>query len=310
MERFEERKSNESLKPADKEQLPHNVALVERPEARYRILYENHQYFYKHSVAEIRGAHAIALEGITTFSEKIHFRKPLNRETVSYIRENNIPLYLFDIQSDGDYAQLYNISYNLLNIESAVGEIAQAYAGIKAAQAVVKGKMSRRDFLKTGAAAAVGAKGYLAQSIIADESRQLNAQERSLVEAREKISPELDAITFTLRNALWAYKLKTVIVPEEAERSGGKPEIASIVGYEHTEFETMLQKDPKELLEIIAKVMDLLKKALAFFNASKPQLDITAVARYDYDKMTDEGVRSDYRSDTELEKVNEAYLNT
>lgn len=260
MERFEQSRVAEANRSP--EQLPENIVSIELPEARYRILYEDHDHLGDHSVEEIRGADAIAFEGVTTFSEHVHLKIPMDPEVVSHIREKDMPIYLFDIESAGDYAKLYNLRTTLQSIEQAIGEVTQAYAGVKAAQALIKREVNRRDALKIGTAAVIGVKGYLAQDVLSDKNRQLNAQERGLVEAREKFSPELDTINFTLRNALWAYKLKTVIAPQERERVGRKPEIASIVGYNHVGLEAMLQKDSEELLRIISGIMDLLKKAL------------------------------------------------
>lgn len=292
---------SQSGNESTKENLPDNVVTVEAPEARYRIVYEFHQHRRKHEKRAFEGVDAVGIEAVDRFDEQTPFLTGVDpvrvpegvppgftegrQEYLPYLAEQNVPLYFFDIYNGKAYTQIMELTEHIRGAEVTATAIAGAYAALKGVQMVKKPRLNRRDFLKLGAAAAVVAKGGLAvqRTEWPDDNKQMSGMERTVRHAQEMLSPELNAIQFTLRNALWAYKMKSVIAFQSTARIQRKPDIAAIVGAAHIGLEDMLKQDPEALLEVISNVMTALKRATQILGIERPAIDITKTARYEID---------------------------
>lgn len=306
------------------EKLPENVVIVDIPEARFRLLYEFHNHVLEHSPREIRGVDALAFEAATTFSDDTPRSLGLDpnvrpswappgsdNQFASALVESCVPLYFVDIVPGKDFADLRTrIDTNLRSAEIGAGTLASLYVALKGGSSLLERRMSRRDFLKVLGGAAIAGKGFLASydGGMKDKNRNLSEYERDIVALSEKFNPELEAITLTLRNALWVYKLRTLVSFAQYKRLGNKrPEIALVLGAAHTGFEDMAKKNPDELLEKISSIMQWLKQVAEILHIPKPHLDITAVARYEFDTDKNGWKIADIQQSSKLVEIQTAY---
>jgi hypothetical protein len=303
MESFERFKSSEPSKSANS--LPENVAVVDQPEARYRILYEDHRHRREHKAEEIDGVDAVAVEAMGEFNETAPLRAGMDPEFVNlpkwgtvpatdhpeFLRkmvEQDIELFLFDIEYSEDLHNfLFTTTKLLQEEEKAATAVVDAYVALTAGHRLLKTqKLSRRDFIKLSAAGLVGVKGLTTTLPTTDAGNEkVDAFTRGRITAQELLSPELSGIILTLRNALWAYKLKTIIVPHVQSGLGlqKRAEVATIVGAYHIGFEQALRMTPEALLEIISDIMWKLRRVSEFLGIERPSMDIAKVVPYTFD---------------------------
>src|SRR3989344_6403589 len=117
MDRLDRRREKQTPELLEGKELPENVVIVDRPEARYRILYESHHYRREHKVVEVEDVDAVAVEASGSFTGEgfltaagMHpdivpqWIQPEHgtQKFISKMIENNTHLYLFDIEDEGD----------------------------------------------------------------------------------------------------------------------------------------------------------------------------------------------------------------
>ncbi len=319
-----ETKQFEQINPEPhKEELPDNVVIFERPEARYRIIYEMHGV--PHSPEEFGSPDAMAMELITTkkgsyenkeTAEKIVTdfwanelkRVPDNKKSeataeVEYIKNHNIPLYLMDIiDLEGLFQRWGSLEMFLKPVEMTAATAAGVYGGKLIAKNLDR-EMSRRDFLKLAGTGAVG--GYFGTHILEtvlnqmDYSRKkhlnLSPARRIFRKIQEKIHPETERLLIILRNALWAQKLEAIAkhLMEEKHR---RPEIAVKVGAYHIGLEDML-------LEPAGKRSEIIKKFILKFATNQGQVAISPITRVEFSKKEGRWLATDSFREPALEEI-------
>jgi hypothetical protein len=311
---------------SSKEKLPDNVVVLERPEARYRIIYETHTL--PHSPEEFGSPDAIALELVSTgeyrFDNKEAAEKtiidfwnlklkqaPADKKTeaaaeLNYIKGNNIPLYLMDIIDPTFHFTQQVKFYDQLLKSAEIGAAAGAagYIGYKLARKKLRDEpMTRRDFLKlTGAGMASAYFGTqilddLVESSYAQRVRhtKLSGAARALQGINEKIHPETEGLILTLRNALWAQKLEA-IAGHLTNKLGRRPEIAVRVGAYHVGIEDMLQ-EPSH------KRSNSLKRFIGRFGNPGEDVSFSDIARIEFSQKDNKWVATDIFKEPVLEEI-------
>lgn len=275
-------KKNESV-PETKEELPDNVILLERPEARYRIIYELHNL--PHGADAIGYPDALALEGAAlrgTFEDResvekfisIYWQQKLSRapkgkfkEAIaqeSYIINQKIPLYLIDIGDPHLNFDSVVSTRSALKRAEAVGSLGAVTYGIAKVleRRREKKDLTRRDFLKLFGAGAISAYTGTQLLDVLVELYQENKKEhfrQSAVESnfrkiQEIIHPETEAAILTFRNAIWAQKLEFLARRLRKEK---KPELAMIAGVYHSGLENMLKEDQDKRLNSVKRFLKI-----------------------------------------------------
>lgn len=311
-----------------------NVVILERPEARYRIVYEKHNL--PHSIEEIGKPDILVIE---YFQSGREFREDAPAAAVSeysnarsrmaskeeqakfdesreYLQQNKIPICLIDISESGTgFGKKVKWRWAIIRTaEMVLSGLAINFIGIdllkkfidkrvKKLEKEKEAKMSRRDFLKflgAGSVAAYGGTHYLDAALISaspeGSSGHLapSAASRKMRQIQETVHQETEALTLTLRNAVWAQKLQT-IAADIALGLDRKPEIAMQAGAMHTGLEDMLAKKPEERIKIIK---DIMKK----FGPDK-EVDLASIVRANLWGGSDFPQKIDLIRDPELEKL-------
>lgn len=299
--------------------LPQNVALVEQPEARYRVIYEAHNFRPDHTAAELGDARAVSVEWSGPFNELAPRRAlmsnfPRKSELVTRMAQRDIPLYFFDIEHGGDLDRfIWGVLPEIQKRGSDASLVAEFYVLAKLYAVGIKEEpIHRRDFLKMGAAMPFIVKAQLEDeqkriTQSTQSNRQYSPYEKNIVRARELLSPELTAVQFTLRDAVWAYKMKKGIVPETAHGDSPLPEVAAIVGAQHVGFEDALRRSPEELLRTISAVMEALKVVTKTVGQKKLDIDISMLVRYNFDHLVGDWVGEERKQDPELKRIQDTY---
>src|SRR3989338_8106879 len=308
------------------EKVPENVAILDLPEARYRIIYERHGDV--HTAAEVGKVDALAMEVSSDldfsnrkdaewllrglWGRELENRDPETGKRASverawavkeHLEQNSIPLYLVDISGSKYLEPLMVGSAALNGLEAAAGVSA---AGYLATTLKRPKELSRRDLLRGAIAAAIAAKGGIqAASLAADVEAftvkghfQHSDIAKKALRLNQAVSPESHGVPLTLRNAVWAQKLKD-IAQEMKERKGRKPEIAMRVGAGHSGLEDMLRASPEERLQIIRRYMTVLRPLLD----RGGKFMISPIVKYEHDKTNWKWVLSRISKNKELEKL-------
>lgn len=309
---------------SEKEKLPENVKIIERPEARYRIIYEHHGY--QHSPEEIGRPDLLVVErfalgGSYENKDEIEARtadfweetakKPGGKpqgvisEAEKHLIRNKTPLYFIDVgDPEGFLFSAVKDSLEIKGLENIVAAGALGYVGVKVAKDKIKGKasMTRRDFLKLSGAGVMAAftGTELLDSLITEyralgKHYQKNAAERKLQHLREKIHPETTFIMITFRNLLWAEKLQTIAKHYEIMHHR-KPEIALMLGAFHSGIENALAEAPEKRLAVI-------KRFLETFVKKRGLLAITDIAKTEFSDKEKRWIATEIFKDPKLEKI-------
>ncbi|MBI2640749.1 MAG: hypothetical protein HYW91_02605 [Candidatus Sungbacteria bacterium] len=276
-----------------KEKLPDNVVVVERPEARYRIVYEIHKI--PHTPEEIGHPAVLAVEFVS-----FRYDTPAGAEDIlerfwehkaegagksmqervgterKYLEERHIPIAFVDVPYEDVEAALSNEKF-ISFVEVATAVTSAQYVKEKLSGLREEG-FSRREFLKLSAAGMLGA--YTGLELLntlldlywATKSGhgKMSPPERKLIKLQETVHPELKAIILTLRNAIFARKLYALANHFNLVK-GEKPEIAITVGAAHTGLEDMLLEDPLRRGEV-------LEKFFSTFGIDKGKISISPIA--------------------------------
>lgn len=305
------------------EKVPDNVKILDLPEARYRIIYENHSRTL--SPEHIGKADALATEIIVPFDysspegarqaverrwERYEARRSYNPQQTdaesrsafqNYLQSKNIPMYLVDLVEPAD-KKLEHLEMNMLNLalaETLLGTGAAAYLGAKAAQ----GKPSRRDILKMGGAGLLATKAALHGGVWSatntDSHRQLEPAEKMMMEGNELLNPETMGFDLTFRASIWAHKLHK-IAQARGKELGRKPEIAFQTGLAHSGIETKLTADPASRLAYIARAAKVVN---AFIPIKNGELLISPLARSEFSPAENKWIPTEFGRDAELEEI-------
>ncbi|MFY9462319.1 MAG: twin-arginine translocation signal domain-containing protein [Candidatus Sungiibacteriota bacterium] len=313
----------EIIREGEKEKLPDNVVVVERPEARYRIIYEKHEG--SRSPEEIGKPTALAVEFISatgygrkfaaealaeSYWEEKRQEAGGNSSEENYVKQNRIPLYFIDVTDPGreilDKARLASVW-----VKAAQTSLAGGFTASMAIEAIRKAKseqkLSRREFLGfLGGAAGTAFLGiqlldFLVKLALAKEKTPPGEAtltrkiQRKVGAAAERIHPETEAILLTFRNALWAQKLET-IAGELQKEIGRKPDITFSVGAEHFGLEEMLGVASESRIESI-------KNFLNVFGLKSAAQELSAIARVEYSAREARWIATKIINDPELKKI-------
>jgi len=305
------------------EELPENIKILDLPEARYRIIYENH--ILSHSPEVLGNADALAVEvGGDTHdygnpSEAPHISvenglfvgKPneKDRAFVQRIVTTRTPVYFMDLVDRKGFGRMEALGSTTL---TSAEWVAAAAAGKYLVDRVKSGeKVSRRDFLRGSLATALIAKGTVDAAAkvnsVVDIASGVHTKKsefgKMLTQANETINPELTAFVLTFRNAIWAHKLQQIASTLRNEK-GRKPEIALKIGAGHSGIEGMLQMDPADRLSYIKKVTRVLS---AVTEIGPQALSISSMGRFQYSSAVDKFVPTRAYHDPELEKIEQSF---
>ncbi|QQG46485.1 MAG: hypothetical protein HYY55_01420 [Candidatus Niyogibacteria bacterium] len=294
--------------PDIKEGLTENAVLIESPEAKFRIVYGVHTVPQKPE--DIGKADAVFLETIGDYSTPVRAENTMNswarhfvqyRPVIERIEKEKRPVFLADIS---EAEMRMNIETILQIVEPTLGifllaSLSKDFTSEK--------KISRREFLKKSAKAAAGLYffSHTSMSISAilerkrvDEQSATRAVSRFLMDLNERIHPETEKIILTLRNHLAAKKMRAIAGHLRAESGevSEKPELAAIFGAAHHGIERALQKEDKELMRIIEKILQ------------QPGLEearkkIAKIARLDFNEREDRWKTTEIFDDPDLAKI-------
>lgn len=274
------RENPEKRVPHEKEKSPKGVKEIETPEATFRIVYESLE-----RKPEILGNfNGLVLE--VTYPQ-VDYSKPelaekklqdlaeskTQKAFIETARKKNKPLFFTDTYLADEIILLrtglqvlelgtgFALLANLLN-KSGEGEL----------------KLNRRQFLK-----ALGGMFLTGDALIRavlrsfpdDEESMRQKFAKSVIESGEKIHPERDAIILTLRNHLMAQKMKTIA--KTLINKNEKPEVAILIGAGHTGIEKALEKEDKERIELVNKLLKIP-------GLKKTKEKIATIARLDFDE--------------------------
>lgn len=279
--------------PSEKERLPKNVVVIDKPDGRFRIAYGAHHLEQK--AEDIAGADGIVLETaiggdystqelaekvLTGAASRLQYRRVFE-SAAKYDR----PIFLADVDPTAVASLLslalsaleYFVAYKLL--ASLAKDASKTFSGEKT--------INRRGFIKLFGKGMTGL--YLSISLAerlsllvnsaADYNSKLRAVNRFFSSLNEKVHPETNAIVVTLRNHIIVQKLHT-IAQRLKEGVNKKPEIALIFGAGHTGIENALEKDDKDRVEIIDRLLE-------FPGAGDMRRRLANIARFDFDKKSD-----------------------
>lgn len=268
-----------------KERIPKNVVIIERPEARYRIIYGLHETPQK--AEDVGNADALVLEwGVGDYStgnqaEKTFLQMASYKQyqhLIGRLEKREKPIFLADVSD----ITIHNLLVTFLRgAESITGFMFIGNLAI----GLNKQGVTRREFLKSGAKG-IAALYFLSNIPLgvykAFQSEDINefdasqAVSRFLNDLDERMHPETNAILLTLRNHLFAQKLKT-IANTMTSYTRGKPEVGIVIGARHTGIEAALQKEDKGRVELVDRLLHI--PGLGGIREK-----IATIARMDFDK--------------------------
>ncbi len=287
------------IKGPDKEkELTEATVLIEKPEAKYRIIYGYHGTEQKPE--DLGKAEALVLESgfgnYSTPQEAEFLFKEIQKNIKQYERliekaaKEKKPIFLADI-SDSESIMIFQV---IIGVLESVSSVPILYSLLEDVREIIKEKklnqkkLNRRDFIKTSAKGLIGF--YLSTPFLevflntfSDffSKNRVNLQSKSenlnrfLTELNEKIHPEIYAIILTLRNYLLAQKMETIA--QTLKKKNKKPEIAIVVGASHYGIEKALQKEKNKRIELI----NFLTKLPGLEESRKR---IATIARFDFDE--------------------------
>lgn len=326
MNKFEKKPSALTAE-TNKEKVPDNVVILERPEARYRIVYEKH--VGQRSPEEIGRPNALVVEYVSqsgyakkwlaeslieSFWEQKREESGGKQDEEKYLKKNQTPLYFIDIIDPErilDKEMLNVTALKTLETSLAGGFIG---FGLIEARRQIKTKqgMSRRQFLKlSGSALGTLYFGPMLLDLLlklADlgektvkESSEIRRVQRTIGKIQEKLHPETEGIILTFRNALWAQKLET-IAKELTKQGAQRPEVGIGVGGDHFGIEDMLNSPPQKRLEAISKFLKV-------FGSEQALPNISPIARLEYSEKEKRWIATQIINDPELEKLEKELKN-
>ncbi|MCR4325282.1 MAG: twin-arginine translocation signal domain-containing protein [Patescibacteria group bacterium] len=303
------------------EKLSENVEVIDTPMARFRFIYENHQF--GHSPEELGHPDAFATEavGAADFADpevarrmvgwlldNLSNRKPTERAPnptayVESLEVNRTPVYLVDIvDPEETYFSASVATY-------ALGTGANVGASVLAATYIAKKikddePMSRRKFLKGALATGIAAKGAVSATpqiadLTIDPERfsKPGPVEKTVRSTSEAISPEIHMFIWSFRNAVWAHKLNQ-IAQKLRDEKGQKPEIAMQLGRAHSGLETMLRADPEKRLSYIRNASRIINLLIPF---KERGVRISSIARLEF--KDSEWVPTETYHEPDLEQI-------
>lgn len=246
-----------------------NVVETNTENARYRIIYGIHQI--ETDPKTIENTDGVILELMGDYSTPEKGRKSLDflvhkvaqyRKIIRACQETRKPIFLTDLSKDT--RMRYDKEVLLKEVVAPTAEllVGMALAGWVAKDVWDKSKMTRRDFLKTGAKALAGM--YLATPQASlelldftqepDEETLRRKAAKVVTNFSRSIHPELAGITVNCRNLLFAQKSEAVAKIMKSERKE-RPNLGIIVGAVHFGVENTLKMKEGER---IAKLKEYL----------------------------------------------------
>ncbi len=262
----------------NKEVLPGNVVVIERPEARYRIVYGAHDKVQKAS--DIGNPDLVISEGTMDGWVKGPMASlEQNLEIESWLKDQKKPYYIVDATHDEAKISLVKI---LGGMETSAGLLLLASLArdfIKKKKPKPDDKLTRRQML-TRTAKGLGAGYLLSQTPLgvraAMGSTSLTSVEKFLQDLNENIHPETNEIVFTFRNYLAAHKAVTL-----AKTLGSKgiqhPQISLVYGAGHSGLEKALTRTSEDRLAYLESILN--KQGM-----EKIRREVSKIARVDFNE--------------------------
>ncbi len=273
------------------EELPPNVKEIETQNAKIRIAYERHDGIerkpeelgdnYDAWVPEIMGIDYTLSKKIVERDFNKIFRKkiPEYRKIFEKIEKEGKPIFLGDITED---KTILLLNKSLRYLESAATGVLVAslvydfLAGEKLTKIEVLKSIAAVYLYSEAIEAMIDKLSYKLRGGI-DEKSISRAIERFLGNLNEKIHPETHFILATLRNSLFAQKMKTIA--ESLKIQNRKPEIAVTLGAGHHGIEKALLKDDEKRVGLIKKLLSVPAPGL-----KKIRESIATIAWFDFNK--------------------------
>lgn len=318
----------------ESEKLPENVVILERPEARYRLIYETHPF--PHKPEEISRPDGLALEhwgvGEVSFATgkdaenlaENYWKGQIkeakgDRTELEHVINNGIPVFFVDLIDPFQKAwdrQPFLDALRSLETVIAAGAIGYSAKKIKdiAKRAKENEPISRREFFKLSGGALAGIYtgtnlldffvnvSRISNIVVKKKHLKVGPYERRMENIHEKIHPEVRrSIDVTLRNAVWAQKLQT-IAGKLSLQSNHRPELAMYLGSLHWGLEDMLAEEPAKRLESI-------KGFMKSFFTKEDGVSISTVARLDFSRDQNRWIATDIFNDPELAKIEKSLGN-
>ena len=304
-----------------------HIKTIERPEAIYRIIYDNH--LLVHSPDEIGNADAY----VTEFEPGIDFSEPVGaraaitkrwrrfqerRGTTRNPRASEVgpayenalkkmPYYMYDVADTKQVlAGFGETSTYMKAAKIGLGAGAAGYLG----KNVVTGEVTKRKFLRNAIAAALAVGGATQLAKIrygaGEDHEQLTAFQKDIQELSEWLSPETEALDVSYRNAIWAHKLQRIAEDVKQQTGGKKPVIDIQAGAIHTGLERMLKADPAKRLDYIRRMSHAFSR---LYDIGDNGIVISGVARFEYSEEEKAWVPRFTGHDPELRKIEEELQN-
>lgn len=252
---------------------PKNVVELTTENAHYNIAYGIHQIEMDPKVIE--NTDAVILELITNYPTSEQAKRALTflqEEVVQYrkilkkCQEDRRSIFLTDLSADARSHQDKEVMMTEIVLPSVESIFGVGLAAWAASDPMRNDKMTRRDFLKTGAKGLAALYLSTPQSYLflhdgghePDEESARRKIARSVGNFSRAIHPELDGTALNGRNLLFAQKAEAVAKLMKSEKSD-KPRLGLIVGASHFGMEDALKMDEEKrvakLREYIGKDM-------------------------------------------------------
>lgn len=316
--------SGERKSAMSQEKPPENVHILERPEARYRIIYERHD---RPLSSEMIGHPDILAVEATEM-------KPQTREAAQQFVESDLgmdiahmpffplkqawleqmshlttmPVYYIDVADlAGGLEKIGRWGGQFLKIlEVPILPAAIMYGVEKGREGIKQKGINRRDFLKLMGAGTAGlwtgtqlldlassvfesrAEGHPRYSTWRHAQRSLN----------EKVHPETEGLAMTLRNAIWAQKLQ-FLAPELRRKLERKPVIGIKIGAQHSGLEDMLAVNGERRAASIERFLK------AFRALGGKNILISSIIHAEFSKEENRWVVQDIKKEPILKNIEE-----
>ncbi len=256
----------------NKEVLPKNVEIVEKPEGRYRIVYGAHNV--EQATKDLGPNYAGVVLEATSSADECQTALDKNTINVQYrkiiqdTRQRKKPIFVVDIDSIPE-PLMYHFGVPVVEA-AAVG-----VALLSKNKNTGNQKITRRDFLKK--AAKIATLGYVGTDMLAgllSSSESHSEIAKKALHLRENINPKYMYL-LTLRNLLVAEKM-TKISMENKEQFSGE-DLVAVYGENHSDLALVLKMSREERMKELKRILSILPRPF-----TEPE-DLARVLRFDFD---------------------------
>ncbi|MDP3948725.1 MAG: hypothetical protein Q8Q17_02110 [bacterium] len=256
----------------NKEVLPKNVEIVERPEGRYRIVYGAHNV--EQAIKDLGPNYAGVILEATSSADECQTALDRNIINVQYrkiiqdTRQRKKPIFVVDIDSIQE-PLMYHFGVPMIEAVAAGGAL------LSKNKNTGNQKITRRDFLKK--AAKIATLGYVGTDMLVgllSSSKDNPEIAKKALHLRENINPKYMYL-LALRNLIVAEKM-TKISTENKEQFGGE-DLVAVYGENHSDLAPVLKMSHEERMKELKRILGILPRPF-----TQPK-DLARVLRFDFD---------------------------